>query len=106
MSTQIISATDTQPEYCEVYGLISSQIQFKLWLPTAGWNERYLQVGCGGYCGSLDPSEQCYTGLTQNFAVGFDNSGHWAARLSAAATRCGGMTIWVCARTLATAPSM
>lgn len=76
LSTQIISATDTQPEYCEVYGLISSQIQFKLWLPTAGWNERYLQVGCGGYCGSTDPSEQCYTGLADNFAVGFDNSGH------------------------------
>lgn len=76
LSTQIISATATQPEYCEVYGLISSQIQFKLWLPTAGWNERYLQVGCGGYCGSTDPSEQCYTGLTENFAVGFDNSGH------------------------------
>ena len=76
MSTQIVSATDTQPEYCEVYGLISSQIQFKLWLPTDGWNERYLQVGCGGYCGSLDASEQCYTGLAQNFAVGFDNSGH------------------------------
>ncbi len=72
MSTQIISATDTQPEYCEVYGLISSQIQFKLWLPTAGWNERYLQVGCGGYCGSTDPSEQCYTGLAENFAVGLE----------------------------------
>lgn len=76
ISTQIVSATDSEPEYCEVYGLISSQIQFKLWLPTAGWNERYLQVGCGGYCGSLDASEQCYTGLAQNFAVGFDNSGH------------------------------
>ena len=76
ISTQIVSATDTQPEYCEVYGLVSSQIQFKLWLPTAGWNDRYLQVGCGGYCGGLSPSEQCYTGLAQNFAVGFDNSGH------------------------------
>ena len=76
MSTQIISATDTQPEYCAVYGLIASQIQFKLWLPTAGWNERYLQVGCGGYCGSTDPSEQCYTGLADNFAVGWNNSGH------------------------------
>jgi feruloyl esterase len=76
ISTQIVSATGTQPEYCEVYGLISSQIQFKLWLPTSDWNERYLQVGCGGYCGGLSPSEQCYTGLEQNFAVGFDNSGH------------------------------
>jgi feruloyl esterase len=76
ISTGLISATDTQPEYCEVYGLIASQIQFKVWLPSENWNERYLQVGCGGYCGSLDPSEQCYTGLAQNSAVAFDNSGH------------------------------
>jgi hypothetical protein len=79
LSTQIVSATETQPEYCEVQGLIASQIQFVLWLPTGDWNERYLQVGCGGYCGSLNPSAQCYDGLAQNFAVGFDNSGHVGA---------------------------
>ena len=89
ISTQIVSATDTQPEYCEVYGLISSQIQFELWLPTTGWNERYLQVGCGGYCGSLNPSDQCYSGLEQNFAVGFDNSGHISGSMMG-----GGDAIW------------
>ncbi len=75
-STKIVSATATMPEYCDVLGMIAPQIQFELWLPTSTWNERYLQVGCGGYCGSLQPSDQCTTGLAQNFAVGFDNSGH------------------------------
>ena len=75
-STQIVSATTDQPEYCDVLGMISSQIQFELWLPTTTWNNRYLQVGCGGYCGSLDSSEQCTVGLGMNFAVGWDNSGH------------------------------
>ncbi len=89
ISTQIVSATDTQPEYCQVLGLISSQIQFELWLPTEGWNERYLQVGCGGYCGSLNPSDQCYTGIEQNFAVGFDNSGHISGGMMG-----GGDAIW------------
>ena len=32
-STQIVSATADQPEYCDVLGMISSQIQFELWLP-------------------------------------------------------------------------
>lgn len=76
LSTQIVSATETQPEYCAVTGLIAPQIQFVLWLPTGDWNGRYLQVGCGGYCGGLNPSEQCTAGLAQNFAVGFNNSGH------------------------------
>jgi feruloyl esterase len=89
ISTQVVSATETQPEYCEVYGLIASQIQFKVWLPTENWNERYLQVGCGGYCGSLNPSEQCYTGLGQNFAVAFDNSGHVSGGMSG-----GGDALW------------
>jgi hypothetical protein len=89
ISTQIVSATDTQPEYCQVTGLISSQIQFELWLPTAGWNDRYLQVGCGGYCGNLNPSDQCYAAIEQNFAVGFDNSGHISGGMMG-----GGDAIW------------
>lgn len=83
LATEIVSATETQPEYCAVTGLIGSQIQFVLWLPTGDWNGRYLQVGCGGYCGSLSPSDQCYDGLAQNYAVGFDNSGHLGGMMGA-----------------------
>ncbi len=46
-------------------------------------------MGCGGYCGSLNPSDQCYTGLAQNFAVGFDNSGHISGSMMG-----GGDAIW------------
>ncbi len=78
-STEIVPATATSPEYCKVTGVIAPQIQFELDLPTANWNGHYLQVGCGGYCGNVNGSEECATALTKNYAVGFDNSGHVGA---------------------------
>lgn len=75
-STQIIPATAQTPQYCEVKGYVTPQIQFEVYLPTQNWNRRYLQVGCGGYCGSLRASPESIAGLNQNFAVAFDNSGH------------------------------
>ncbi|MFN8500028.1 MAG: tannase/feruloyl esterase family alpha/beta hydrolase [Anaerolineae bacterium] len=76
VSTAIVAASGQQPEYCDIKGMISPQIQFELQLPTNTWNGRYLEVGCGGYCGSVQPSSECAAGLAKNFAVGFDNSGH------------------------------
>jgi len=78
-STAIVSATAQSPEYCKVTGVIAPQIQFELDLPTANWNGHYLQVGCGGYCGNVNGSEECTAALARNYAVGFDNSGHKGA---------------------------
>ena len=75
-SAQVVPAAAQTPEYCEIKGYITPQIQFEMRLPTKNWNRRYLQVGCGGYCGSLRASPESNTVLNQNFAVAFDNSGH------------------------------
>lgn len=53
-------------------------------LPTQNWNSRYLQVGCGGYCGSLRASPESIAALNQNFAVAFDNTGHVGGGIGAA----------------------
>jgi feruloyl esterase len=47
-----IRADGAKP-YCKVEGLIDPKIHFELRLPTEGWTQRYLQVGCGGLCGFL-----------------------------------------------------
>jgi hypothetical protein len=73
LSAQIIPATAQTPEYCGVNGYVTPQIQFEVRLPTQNWNRRYLQVGCGGYCGSLRASPESIAALNQNFAVAFDN---------------------------------
>ena len=84
LSTQVVPATAQTPEYCDVKGYVSPQIQFEVQLPTQNWNRRYLQVGCGGYCGSLRASPESIAALNQNFAVAFDNTGHVGGGIGAA----------------------
>jgi Tannase and feruloyl esterase len=83
-SAQVVPAKAQSPEYCEVKGYVTPQIQFEVRLPTQNWNRRYLQVGCGGYCGSLRASPEATTALDRNFAVAFDNSGHVGGGIGAA----------------------
>lgn len=84
LSAQIIPAKVQTPEYCQVKGYVTPQIQFEVRLPTQNWNRRYLQVGCGGYCGSLKASPESITALNSRFAVAFDNTGHMGGGLGAA----------------------
>lgn len=87
--TEITSATDVaasggNPEYCNVKGTIAPQIQFDLELPVSTWQGRYLQNGCGGYCGSV-PSQSfpsCDATLGGDFAMATDNEGHADSILS------------------------
>lgn len=63
------------PEYCDVTGYVQPQVQFELRLPTRTWNGRYLQTGCGGFCGAIT-IDQCGDALAGNFAVAAQNMGH------------------------------
>jgi feruloyl esterase len=77
-SARVVAATSTQPEYCDVQGYVQPQIKFQLKLPTSTWQGRYLQVGCGGFCGFITPTTfpACRTDLGGDFAVGATNDGH------------------------------
>ena len=81
--TEITSATDVaasggNPEYCNVQGLIAPQINFDLELPVSTWQGRYLQNGCGGYCGGVSSQSfpSCDATLGGDFAMATDNEGH------------------------------
>jgi feruloyl esterase len=69
-------------EYCDVKGTVAPQIQFELRLPTQTYRQRYLQEGCGGYCGMVGVSAQpaastgCAPVTDGSFALGQDNQGH------------------------------
>jgi len=72
---------------CEVNGLIAPQIQFQLILPTDNYQGKYLQLGCGGYCGTDTLSTPaasygCVPVTTGQFAVATDNEGHAGAVFS------------------------
>jgi Tannase and feruloyl esterase len=53
LESQVGSATAGGPQYCALTGHIAANIGFEILLPTETWHERYLQIGCGGLCGSI-----------------------------------------------------
>lgn len=83
---KVVPAVEGTPEHCLVTGYIAPQIQFKLYLPTQTWAGRYLQIGCGGFCGYMtDPSTKvvqegqlggCTPSDLGGLAVAFGDSGH------------------------------
>ncbi|WP_344580590.1 tannase/feruloyl esterase family alpha/beta hydrolase [Nonomuraea roseoviolacea] len=65
---------------CEVKGTAAPQIQFDVLLPTETWRQRYLQTGCGAFCGSVDiyadATDGCVPLTRGDFAVATGNGGH------------------------------
>jgi hypothetical protein len=81
--TSIDSATDVaaagaNPEYCDVKGMIAPQTHFEMKLPVSTWQGRYLQNGCGGYCGTVSNQNfpACDAQLGGDFAMATDDEGH------------------------------
>jgi feruloyl esterase len=82
--TEVTSAQVTQyngASFCDVQGVQPPQLQFDLKLPVSTWTGRYLQSGCGGYCGGVGSvAPQAATGcpaVTGNeLALATDNEGH------------------------------
>jgi hypothetical protein len=53
LSAKVFPAADGLPEFCEVRGYVTTQVQFAVRLPTTTWNGKLLETGCGGFCGAV-----------------------------------------------------
>ena len=77
---QTTSASSGSPEYCAVTGHINTSIGFEILLPTKTWRQRYLQVGCGGLCGSIGITPDETTGYKPlangYFVLAAEDDGH------------------------------
>jgi feruloyl esterase len=84
-SASVVAATASTPELCDVKGYVSAQVQFELKLPTKTWQGRYLQNGCGGFCGAIGATgfPSCDLQPGGDFAVSATNDGHAAAGFDA-----------------------
>ena len=74
-----VAASGTNPEYCDVKGMIAPQTHFEMKLPVKTWQGRYLQNGCGGYCGAVSAQsfpQPCDAELGGDFAMATDDEGH------------------------------
>ena len=71
----------TAPEHCEVQAVIrpttDSEIQMELWLPVDGWNGKYLQIGNGGWAGTINRLA-LISPLQRGYAVAGTDNGHSA----------------------------
>lgn len=65
---------------CSVEGTLAPQIHFQALLPKTTWTQRYLQVGCGGLCGSITlrtgASSGCAILTDGGFVMAATDTGH------------------------------
>jgi pimeloyl-ACP methyl ester carboxylesterase len=74
------------PQFCRVAGYTAptsdSHIEFEVWVPESGWNLKYAQVGCGGFCGSISYGSMGER-LRRGYAVAATDNGHEASGIDA-----------------------
>src|SRR5580658_6768964 len=55
--TPIVAPSVDLNAYCRVEAVArptsDSEIKFEVWMPVTGWNGKYLQVGNGGFAGTI-----------------------------------------------------
>lgn len=78
IEAKVVSGEGDQPDYCRVEGYVASTVGFELRLPET-WNNRFVQVGCGGFCGGtrfLTEAAQCADAVRRGYACVVSDQGH------------------------------
>jgi len=82
-SARTVAASDGLPSYCEVRARALPAISIEVRLPLEGWNGKYYQAGCGGFCGILGRADSgkgwinaMRPGLERGYATATSDSGH------------------------------
>jgi len=74
------------PEFCRVQATLTpssdSDIKVEIWLPTSGWNGKYVGIGNGIWAGQLSYS-QLADPLSRGYAVATTDTGHSGNGLTA-----------------------
>jgi feruloyl esterase len=69
------------PAFCRVAGVATptsdSEIRFEVWLPVSGWNNKYQQVGNGGFAGTI-PFTAMAQAVIEGYATAGTDDGHAA----------------------------
>ena len=69
------------PAFCRVSGILhptaDSVIRFEVWLPQVGWNGRILNVGNGGFAGSIGYGQMA-SNIVRGYATAGSDAGHQA----------------------------
>ncbi len=89
-STRVLSP-EGLPQYCEVRATALPAISIEVRLPLSGWNGKFYQAGCGGFCGILGRADSGQSwvnamrpGLERGYATATSDSGHHALSVTEA----------------------
>jgi feruloyl esterase len=67
------------PEFCRVAATLKptqdSEIKVEIWMPTTGWNGKYLAVGNGGWAGTISYAAMAAS-LARGYATSSTDTGH------------------------------
>ncbi|WP_439839422.1 tannase/feruloyl esterase family alpha/beta hydrolase [Aeromonas caviae] len=82
--SKIITAIETTNRrgaaICAVEGTLAPAITFAVQFPKVGWTQRYLQIGCGGLCGSIagnvGAADDCAMLNASGFVLAATDMGH------------------------------
>jgi len=82
-SVDVVGAADGMQAYCRVRVTALPAISIEVRLPMEGWNGKYYQTGCGGFCGVLGRADKqkdfvnaMGPGLKKGYATATSDSGH------------------------------
>lgn len=81
-AARVIPASKHAPAHCEVEGYVQPNVGFVLSLPLTGWNGKFSQIGCGGFCGFVLAS-RCDAMVTRGYACIMTDMGHKSTPLDA-----------------------
>lgn len=72
--------TGNGAQVCQVAGVLAPKIQFQVSLPMTNWQQRFLQIGCGGLCGQIPREIGAANGCAQvndgSFVTSSTDMGH------------------------------
>lgn len=85
VTTARVVTAEGLPTYCEVRATALPAINIEVRLPMEGWNGKFYQAGCGGFCGILGRADASggwvnamRPGLERGYATATSDSGHHA----------------------------
>src|SRR5262245_15819778 len=81
VSSKVIPASGTTPEYCQVLGVVQPAVSFELRLPTSNWNGKMFEAGCGGFCGNI-PIAACDDPLRRGYSCIASDMGNRGGRIN------------------------
>jgi hypothetical protein len=82
-ATRVVpAAANGVPAHCEIQAYVAPNVGMALYLPVTGWNGKFSQIGCGGFCGILFPGA-CAGMLSRGYACIHTDMGHKSTALDA-----------------------